>query len=130
MITSKQIRREARELFQLCRVDGRLDENRISSIVEEVLQKKPRGYLQILKVFKRLVKLEIDRNTATVESAIEIDEQTKNQIIENLIRLYGNNLRVKFVVNPSLIGGLRIKVGSKVYDSSIITKLSELAETF
>ncbi|MGC8744783.1 MAG: F0F1 ATP synthase subunit delta [Verrucomicrobiia bacterium] len=130
MITSKQIRREARELFQLCRADGRFDENRVRSIVEEILQKKPRGYLQILKVFKRLVKLEIDRNTATVESAVEIDEQTKNQIRENLTRLYGNNLRVKFAVNPSLIGGLRIKVGSKVYDSSIITKLSELAETF
>ncbi|MGB9604186.1 MAG: F0F1 ATP synthase subunit delta [Verrucomicrobiia bacterium] len=130
MITSKQIRREARELFKCCRVDGVLDENRVRSIVEEVLQKKPRGYLQILKVFKRLVKLEIDRNTAIIESAVEIDEQTKNLIKENLIRLYGKNLRMKFVVNPSLIGGLRIKVGSKVYDSSIITKLRELAETF
>lgn len=130
MLTSKQIRRQARQLFQLCKINGVLDENRVRQTVDELFQKKPHKYLQILKIFKRLVKIEIDRNTATVETAVEIDSQLKDSIRENLIKLHGQNLRINFVVNPSLIGGLRVKVGSNVYDSSIITKLQELMETF
>ncbi len=130
MLTSKNIKRQARELFQLCKVDNVLDENRIRLAVEGVIRKKPRGHLQILKFFKRLVKLEINKNTASVETAVEIDNELKNSITENLLRLYGKNLRLSFIRNPSLIGGMKVKVGSNVYDNTIITRLNELLEQF
>ncbi len=130
MLTSKHIKRQAQELFRLCKVDNVLDENRIRLAVEELIQKKPRGHLQILKLFKRLIKLEIGRNTAIVETAVEIDNELKNSISENLLRLYGKNLRLNFITNPSLIGGMKVKVGSSVYDNTIITRLNELLEQF
>lgn len=130
MLTSKNIKRQARELFQMCKTDNVLDENRVRLVVEELIQKKPRGHLQILKFFKRLVKLEIDKNSATVETAVAIDNGLKNSITENVIRLYGKNLRLSFITNPSLIGGMKVKVGSSVYDNTIITRLNELLEQF
>ena len=130
MLTSKNIKRQARKLFKLCKVNNVLDENRVRLAVEGLIQRKPRGHLQILKFFKRLVKLEIDKKTAIVEIAIAIDNELKNSIIENVMHLYGKDLRLSFITNSSLIGGMKVKVGSSVYDNTIITRLNELLEQF
>jgi F-type H+-transporting ATPase subunit delta len=37
---------------------------------------------------------------------------------------------ISFGQNPALIGGLRVKVGSDVYDGSVRAKLERLAESF
>jgi F-type H+-transporting ATPase subunit delta len=47
-------------------------------------------------------------------------------IQENLARRYGPGLNVSFWVDPSLIGGLRIKVGSDIFDGSVAGRLAEL----
>ena len=44
--------------------------------------------------------------------------------------MYGNGLNISFTQNPGLIGGLRIKVGSDVFDGSVQARLAALAETF
>lgn len=130
MITTKQVRRKARELYKLSLVDDALDENRIKTIVNELLEKKPRGYLAILKYFQRLIRLHIEKYTARIETAIQLDEETKNKIQQGLIQRYGNKLRFEYIVNPSLIGGMRLKIGSNVYDASILGKLNVLKEEF
>ena len=66
---SKQARRDAKQLFHACRVNGLLDEAKVRQVVQQVIAAKPRGYLAILSHFQRLVKLDLDRRTARVESA-------------------------------------------------------------
>jgi F-type H+-transporting ATPase subunit delta len=51
-------------------------------------------------------------------------------IKNNLARRYGPGLNVSFWVNPELIGGVRIKVGSDVYDGSVAARLAALDNTF
>ena len=65
---SKQARRDAKELFHACRVNGVLDEAKVRQVVQQVIAAKPRGYFAILSHFQRLVKLDLDRRTARVES--------------------------------------------------------------
>ena len=48
----------------------------------------------------------------------------------NLARKYGPGLTVSFNQNTDLIGGLRVQVGSDVYDGSIRARLAELADEF
>ena len=67
MSSSKQARREGKELFQLCFVNGQLDEARARQVVSQVLAGKPRGYMATLKHFQRLVKLEVQRGERFVE---------------------------------------------------------------
>jgi F-type H+-transporting ATPase subunit delta len=43
-----------------------------------------------------------------------------------LARVYGQGLETSFGVNPRLIGGMRIRVGSDVYDASVQAKLAAL----
>lgn len=130
MKVTKQSRREAKELFRSCVVSGLLDENRVRQAVQQVLQTKPRGYIAILTHFLRLLKLDIERRTARVESAAPLSPELQTQIQTGLARSYGKGLDISFAQKPALIGGLRIKVGSDVYDGSVQGRLAELQESF
>jgi F-type H+-transporting ATPase subunit delta len=130
MKISKQARRDAKQLFRICLVKGLLDETRVRAAVKKVIELKPRGYVAILSHFQRLVKLDIERRTARVESATPLSEDLQSKVRENLAQAYGQGLSISFLQNPALIGGLRIKVGSNVYDGSVQARLHALEESF
>ena len=130
MKISKQARREAKSLFRTCQVDGLLDESRIRLAVQQVLTQKPHGYLAIASQLARLVKLDQDRRTAKVESATPLTPELQAGIRNNLTRLYGPGLNLSFGQDASLIGGLRIQIGSDVYDGSVQGRLQSLQESF
>ena len=130
MTTSKQARREAQQLFRSCLVSGLLNGERVRRVVLQVIAAKPRGYLAILSHFKRLVKLDLERRSARIESAVPLTAELQASVENNLARLYGAGLNLSFAQNPALIGGLRIKVGSDVYDSTVQGRLAALQESF
>lgn len=130
MKITKQARRNGKGLFRSCLVNGRLDENRVRSLTKEVMEKKPRGYLPALSHFARLVKLEIERRTTVIESAVALSDAQKSEIRENLTGRYGEGLFFRFQENPKLIGGLRIQVGSDVFDGSVRGRLADLNQQF
>ena len=130
MKISKQARREAKQLLRCCLVDSLLDETRARQAVHQVVTTKPRGYLAILCHFERLLKLDLERRTAKIESAVPLDPDLQASVLASLGRAYGPGLNTSFAHNPSLIGGMRIKVGSDVYDGSIQARLAALQESF
>jgi F-type H+-transporting ATPase subunit delta len=130
MKISKQAQREAKELFRSCMVNGLLDESRTRQAVEKIASDKPRGYVAILSHFHRLVKLDLERRTARVESAVPLPPDLQGSVQASLGEVYGPGLTVSFGHNPSLIGGMRIKVGSDVYDGSIQARLAALQASF
>ena len=130
MKVSKQARRDAKELFRGSIVNGVLNENRVREVVSKVAQAKPRGYFAILSHFQRLVKLEVERRTAKVESAVPLSPEVQADVANKLGKIYGQGLNISFAQNPALLGGLRIKVGSDVYDGSVQARLDNLVESF
>lgn len=128
MKITKQARRDAKQLFNGCKVNGLLEDGKIRQTVQAVISRKPRSYLAVLQHFQRLVKLDIARRTAVVESAVNLTPEFQNSISANLGAKHGSGLNLTFVTNPELIGGLRIKVGSDVYDGSIAGRLNTLQE--
>jgi F-type H+-transporting ATPase subunit delta len=130
MKISKQARRDARQLFRACLNNGVLDEARARKAAEVVVKDKPRGYFAILNQFHHLVKLEIDRRTAKVESANALTPQYQSQLQADLTKRYGTGLNFVFVQNPALLGGIRIQVGGDVYNNSVAGRLAALQESF
>jgi F-type H+-transporting ATPase subunit delta len=127
MKQSRKARRAARQLFQLCLVDGRLDDGRVRQVAKRVAASGRRGALPILSGFQRLVRLERDRHTAIVESAVPLAGSVRDAVQDGLARVYGRGLETSFDQNPALIGGMRIKVGSDVYDGTVRARLAALA---
>jgi F-type H+-transporting ATPase subunit delta len=130
MKITKQARHEARQLFRSCQINGLLDDNRTRQTVSLVIERKPRGYLPILSQFQRLVKLDVARRTARIESATALSPQFQAQVQADLVRTYGAGLNFIFTENPALLGGVRIQVGGDVYNGSVQARLTALQESF
>ena len=130
MKISKQAQRNARQLFRSCLVGGSLDENRVRRAVSLVLAQKPRGYIEILSRLCQLVKLALDRRAARVESATPLPADLRADVANRIRKIYGAGVDIAFSQNPALIGGLRIQVGSDLYDGSVKTRLEKLEQDF
>ena len=130
MKISRQAQREAKQLFQACHEDDNLNESKTRETVKLLLEKKPRDFVAILSHLHRLIKLDVQRRTAVVQSAIALNENQQAQVRENLSKIYGNNLNYTFTENSELIGGMKLKVGSDVFDGSVRTRLTNLQESF
>lgn len=126
MKISKEARRTSRQLFRACLVNGRLDESRVRLVVSRVSQSKPRGYMAVLESFARLVRSEVEKQRALVESATDLDATTRQQLQQSLDAKYGRQLQLEFSVNPGLLGGIRVRVGSDVWDGSVKARLEHL----
>lgn len=126
MKAKRKVKRAARELFRLCVVNGVLDEGRTRRVAERIGASRRRGALAILTDFQRLVRLDSDRHAALVESATALAPGMREGIQAGLTRVYGPGIEATFTENPALIGGMRIKVGSDVYDDSVRARLAAL----
>ena len=130
MKVSKQARRDAKLLFKGCLKNGVLQEDSVTKTVQAVVDRKPRAYIQILNHLLKLVKTDIHSRTARIESADSLDDATRKSVEKLLMERYGTSLMISFDVNPALIGGMRIQVGSDVYDASIRSRLQKIEESF
>jgi F-type H+-transporting ATPase subunit delta len=130
MISPKQAKRDAKHLFRLCLVNGILDEDLVRKVVQGVLQSRPRGYLRVMGYFHRLLKLEYARHTAEVESALPLPADLQVRVQTELKGIYGPGITALFASNPDLIGGMRIRIGSDVYDGSVQSGLAALEKSF
>lgn len=130
MKISKQAQRDARQLFRTCQVNGLLDEGRVRQAISLVLTQKPRGYMAILSRLHRLVKLDVELHAAQVESATPLAADLRAEVTGQINRIYGAGVNISFAENPALLGGLRIQVGSDLYDGSVKTRLDKLEQSF
>ncbi len=74
--------------------------------------------------------LEIDRRLgfarAEVTSAVPLDHRVSANLETELSRLTGKRMRLRFDVNPALLGGVVARIGSTVYDGSVRGQLLQL----
>ena len=106
-------------------VDGRLDAARLRLIADGIAERKPRDYVQMLKFIARLTKLEAARHHAVIESATPLAEALRTEILSSLAARFGQ-ITSEFRHSPELIGGLRVRIGSDVWDGSIQSRLESL----
>ncbi len=63
-----------------------------------------------------------------VISAHELDDAARRELMTNLEKLTGKNVKLAFQIDKDIIGGVVTRVGSTVYDSSVRTQLENLRE--
>jgi F-type H+-transporting ATPase subunit delta len=82
----------------------------------------------IYNEFVRLVDHALGRAKATVESATPLTEDEVKTLQEQL-GANGKQVEITTKVNPSLLGGLRVRVGDRVLDYSVATRLERFRTT-
>ncbi len=128
MKINKEVRKLSREMLRASFTDGQLDSGRIASLVDSLIARKPRNYIDVLKNYRRLLRLEVEKRRARIETASEVDPEISSTLIANLKKRYGNDLTTEFVVNPQVLGGMRIRVGSDVWDGTVRNRLEQLQQ--
>ncbi|HEY1343225.1 MAG TPA: F0F1 ATP synthase subunit delta [Bryobacteraceae bacterium] len=130
MTVNKHAKQDAKQVFRSCFSNGNLDEALVPRAVQRIASGGHRGRLAVLSYFYRLVRLDRAQHTANVESAAPLPSELQGAIEGNLRRRYGPGLTVSFSERPSLIGGMRVQVGSDVYDGTVLAKLIALEKRF
>ena len=95
-------------------------------MVDSLIEKKPRNYIDVLKNYRRLLRLELEKRRARIETASKLDSTTSSELVANLKKKYGSDLTAEFIVNPELLGGMRVRVGSDVWDGTVRNRLEQL----
>lgn len=130
MKTTPLARNAAKRLFRNCWVQGQLDADRVRQTMQAMIARKPRYYMAILTLFVRLVRLALEHRAARVDSPIPLPLPFRTQLESDLARRYGPGLEWSYAEDPAWIGGVRIQVGSDVYDGTLRGRLAALREQF
>ncbi len=81
----------------------------------------------IIRAFRQLAAAHRGETTAEVVSAHPLDAAQVDALKQQLRLYVGRDVNIDLSVDPSLLGGLVVKIGSKMIDSSIKTRLNSLA---
>jgi len=123
----KEARRMARELFDASLdASGRPDAAKSLKVADLLVKSAPRHTLQILKEYTRLIRLEMAKHHAVIESAAPVEDSTRAAILKSLEKRDGGSVTLETKVDPSLIGGSLIRLGSEVWDATVASRLKAL----
>jgi len=113
---------------------GRIYQERIHGIYEVLLNfflmlfEKGRFYLihEIAVEFKRVADQAQGQGTAEIRSASALKPEAERAIVSRLEKIAGYKITVKSLVDPSLIGGVTVKIRNKVIDDTVVNKIRSI----
>lgn len=124
----KVIREEKIKFIQDC-FTGRVSEDMVGFLVVAVTKGRFSEVRAILDYFLERVKEYQGIGTACVVSAVELNEKWKSKVEEKLLSTTSyHKMEISYQVDPGLIGGLMIRIGDRVIDTSIKHKLDQMKE--
>ena len=93
-----------------------------------VLFEKNRFYLihDIAVEFKRVADEMQGQGTVEIRSAVTLKPESERAIVSRLEKIAGYKITVKSFVDPSLIGGVSVKMNNKVIDDTVLNKLRSI----
>jgi len=127
MAADKQTKLLAKQLFKLSLVNGAVSPEQVTGVLGWVEKHSPRRALALLKVYQHLIATELAKSEARVEHAGPVTAATLEAIAAAMTRKYRRPVTTTARPNPALLAGLRIRVGSDVYESSVAGQLASLS---
>jgi F-type H+-transporting ATPase subunit delta len=76
--------------------------------------------------YERLADEAAGRVRATVTTAVELGPQERDRVAEELSKRLGQEVRLEVVVDPRILGGMKLQYGDRLVDASVATKLQQL----
>ena len=76
-----------------------------------------------MREFLEIAATRREQQTATVISAVPLGEQERARLAAGLSAIYGGKVHVNTVVDPRVLGGIKVEIGDEVIDGTVIRKL-------
>lgn len=101
--------------------------NELYNFIQVLIDKKRLNlFVEIEASIRELILLDENKLEAEAVFAAKADESVKKEITAKLEKLTGKKIILKDVVDPSIIGGVKIKLGSQLFDATIKGQLDRI----
>ena len=110
----------------LRRAVGDVSAEAISLVLLMVRRGRPRAIARMTEHFASLVRRERGVALAEIRTALPLDDAQRGDVTERLAQLTGDTIEIHEVVDESLIGGITVRIGDRLYDASVRNRLERL----
>ncbi|TDN88526.1 F0F1 ATP synthase subunit delta [Microbacterium sp. BK668] len=97
----------------------------VSSLVQQPRERRVR---QLLSRAMDLVADQRGRTVATVVSAVPLSAAQSQRLAAALSKRYGTDVSINAVIDPTVVGGVRVQIADDVIDASVSSRLAELRQ--
>jgi F-type H+-transporting ATPase subunit delta len=106
-------------------LDGKVSEVTFALLQRAVLEPRGRTIEHALRDLSTLAAQRRDRLIAHVTTATELSDDEQRDLAAALGRAFEYDVRLQVVVDPTLIGGLTVRIGDEIIDGSVARQLDE-----
>ncbi len=108
------------------RVAGDVSPEALNLVLLMIRRGRPRAIPRMVEHFANLVRRERGVSLAEVRTALPLDATQRDAVMERLHELTGDEIEINEVVDESLIGGITVRIGDRLYDASVRSRLERL----
>jgi F-type H+-transporting ATPase subunit delta len=127
MRADKKTKLLAKQLFKLSLVNGAVSPEQVTGVLGYIEKHAPRQSLALLQLYHRAISTELAKASAVVEHAGPVSDAALQSIAAAMTRKYSRPVTASAKANPKLLAGLRVRVGSDVYESTVSGQLANLS---
>ena len=128
MRSDKKTKLLAKQLFRLSLANGQVSAEQVAGVLGYIEKIQPHHSLSLLKFYRRAVVNEVAKSRALVEHAGPVSDATLQLIGQAMTRKYQRPVTASGRPSPQLLAGLRIRVGSDLYESTVAGQLATLSQ--
>ena len=108
------------------RVAGDVSPEALNLVLLMVRRGRPRAIPRMVEHFANLLRRERGVSLAEVRTALPLDDSQREAVMDRLHELTGDEIEINEVVDESLIGGITVRIGDRLYDASVRSRLERL----
>jgi F-type H+-transporting ATPase subunit delta len=108
------------------RVAGDVSPEALNLVLLMIRRGRPRAIPRMVEHFANLLRRERGVALAEVRTALPLDDAQRGAVMERLHELTGDEIEINEVVDESLIGGITVRIGDRLYDASVRSRLERL----
>lgn len=106
-------------------LEGKASAQTIRLVRQAAVAPRGRRFARVLESYLAVAAKRREQLTATVTAAVAVDEAQRERLAQALARIYHRSVQVTVLLDPSVIGGIRVQVGDEVIDGTILRRLQE-----
>jgi len=111
-------------------VSGQVSEHVLNTLKLLVERGRASAIGDLASAYRNIANEALGRAQARVTSAYELTAEQQQEIARKFGAITGKEVTVDTVVDASLLGGIRVRIGDTLYDGSLSTKLAEIEKSF
>jgi len=104
---------------------GKASPEAIVLALQAALAPRGRRYGRVVESYLAVAAMRREQLTATVTAAVPLDDVQAQRLARALSQIYNRVVQINVVLDPGVVGGIRVQVGDEVVDGTILRRIQE-----